>query len=439
MYTSGTTGDPKGVVHTHGSIISGLTAMERYIDSLLPRVTQERYCAFLPLAHILEFGVVNIFLARGATVGFGSPRTLTDVTARPHGDLTEYKPRCIVAVPRVYNTLKRAVEAKLPAEGTVRRHVFDTAYQSRLAALKEGKETPYWNEKVFKQARAALGGRFEFLLSGGGPLAASTQEFVNVVFGYLVGGWGLTETICVGAIQRTGDLTPGAVGQVLEMEELKLIDTEEYKHTDQPHPRGELCLRGPFLFKGYYKKPELTAEAIDAEGWFHTGDIGSIDNDGRVSVIGRIKALAKNCLGEYIALEALEAIYANHPLVLNNCACVVVNPDRRYIAVICVAAETKVRKFVAAHPEGFPPAAVDGTMPIAELIALPELCAKAAASMAEMGREARRKPFELPHDVRFVLEEWTPENGVLTAAMKLKRKAISERFARQIEEMFVKE
>ena len=439
MYTSGTTGNPKGVVHTHGSIISGVTAMERFMDSLLPRDTNERYCAYLPLAHILEFGVVNVFLSRGATVGFGSPRTLTDATARPHGDFAEFKPRCIVAVPRVFDLVRRAVEAKLPAEGSVKRQVFDTAYQSRLAAIHEGKETPYWNEKVFKVARAALGGRVRATLSGGGPLSTSTHEFINVLFCLLVVGWGLTETICCGSVMRLGDVKTGVVGQVLTSEELKLVDTEEYKHTDQPEPRGELCLRGPFMFKGYYKQPELTKEAFDEDGWFHTGDIGSIDSEGRVSVIGRIKALAKNCLGEYIALETLEAIYANHPLVLNNCACVLVNPDRRYIAVMCVTNESKVRKFTAAHADGLPAAAVDGTMPLEDLVALPEFCAKAAASMAEMGKEARRKPFELPREVRFSLEEWTTKNGVLTAAMKLKRSVINERFAEQIDSMFVKE
>ncbi|KAK7194838.1 long-chain-fatty-acid-CoA ligase [Novymonas esmeraldas] len=435
MYTSGTTGDPKGVVHTHGSIISGILTMDDWLYSMLDHSPDDLYLSYLPLAHILEFGVVNVFLSRGAIIGFGSPRTLTDVTARPHGDFTEYHPRCIIAVPRVFDTIKRAVEAKLPSVGTLQRRVFDHAYQSRLASLKEGKDTPYWNAKVFSKARAALGGNAS-LLSGGGPLSASTQEFINVVFGYIVNGWGLTETVCVGAIQRLGDLTPCAVGQVLGSEELKLVDVEEYKHTDTPHPRGELCLRGPFLFKGYYRHPELTREAIDEDGWFHTGDVGSIDAEGRVSIVGRIKALAKNCLGEYIALEALEAIYGNHPLVLNNCICVLVNPDRRYVAVLAVTSVAKVRKFAREHPSGLPASAVDESMPAEAVMRLPEFCAAASASMAALGTSARRQPFELPRAAAFVLEEWTPESGALTAAMKLRRGVLQTTYADLIEDVF---
>ncbi|KPA73716.1 putative mitochondrial long-chain-fatty-acid-CoA ligase [Leptomonas pyrrhocoris] len=428
MYTSGTTGDPKGVVHTHGSIIAGILSMDDWVYSCVEQKEDDVYLSYLPLAHILEFGVVNIFLARGATVGFGSPRTLTDATAKPHGDFIEYRPTLFIGVPRVFDTLKRAVEAKLPKPGSLKRKVFDHAYQTRLEALQRGKDTPYWNEKVFKQARAALGGRVRATLSGGGPLSVSTHEFINVVFCFLACGWGLTETICVGAIQRVGDARTGVVGQVIASEELKLIDTEEYKHTDQPHPRGELCLRGPFLFKGYYKKPELTAEAIDAEGWFHTGDIGSIDNTGRVSVIGRIKALAKNCLGEYIALEALEAIYANHRLVLNNGVCVVVHPEKNYICALVLTDESRVKRFARESR-------IEGEYPA--LLKNKELLTKAAESMSEVGKNAKRRHFELLRHVCLVDDEWSPENGVLTAALKLRRSVIEERYAKEIAELFV--
>ena len=427
MYTSGTTGNPKGVMHTHGSIVAGILSMDDWLYSCIQQRDDDVYLSYLPLAHILEFGVVNILLARHAHVAFGNPRTLTDNMAKPHGDFIEYRPTLFIGVPRVFDTLKRAVEAKLPAPGTLKRQVFDHAYQRRLAAIHEGKETPYWNEKVFKVARAALGGSFDLLLSGGGPLSAATQEFVNVVFGFLINGWGLTETICVGAIQRIGDLTPAAVGQVLEMEELKLVDTEEYKHTDQPEPRGELCLRGPFMFKGYYKQPELTKEAFDEDGWFHTGDIGSIDSEGRVSVIGRIKALAKNCLGEYIALETLEAIYVNSPLVLNNCVCVLVHPDKNYICALVLTDEGKVKRFAKEH-------GIAGEYPA--LLKNKELLKKAAETMATIAKNAKRKNFELLRNVCLLDDEWSPENGVLTAALKLKRNVINERYAKEIKELF---
>jgi long-chain acyl-CoA synthetase len=427
MYTSGTTGDPKGVVHTHGSIVAGILAMDDWLHSCIELRDDDVYLSYLPLAHILEFGVLNILLARHAHVAFGNPRTLTDNMAKPHGDFIEFRPTLFIGVPRVFDTLKRAVEAKLPSPGTLKRKVFDHAYKKRLAALQEGKDTPYWNEKVFKQARAALGGRVRATLSGGGPLSTSTHEFMNVVFCLLVVGWGLTETICCGGIMRIGDVKTGVVGQVLASEELKLVDTEEYKHTDQPEPRGELCLRGPFLFKGYYKQPELTKEAIDDDGWFHTGDIGSIDKAGRVSVIGRIKALAKNCLGEYIALETLEAIYVNHPLALNNCVCVLVHPDKNYIGALVLTDEGKVKRFAKEHN-------IQGEYPA--LLTNKELLKKAAETMAAVAKAAKRKNFELVRNVCLVDDEWSPENGVLTAALKLKRAVINERYKTQIAHLF---
>ncbi|KAG5488123.1 hypothetical protein LSCM1_08189 [Leishmania martiniquensis] len=427
MYTSGTTGNPKGVMHTHGSLIAGVLAMDDWLYSIIPHSADEVYLSYLPMAHILEFGVVNILLARRAHVAFGTPRTLTDATARPCGDLAQFRPTLFIGVPRVFDTLKKAVEAKLPPVGTLKRQVFDYAYQSRLAALKEGKDTPYWNEKVFKIPRAALGGRVRAVLSGGGPLSESTQEFVNVVFGGIVNGWGLTETVCIGAIQRLGDLTPSAVGQVLSSEELKLVDMDDYKHTDKPHPRGEICLRGPFLFKGYYKQPELTREALDEDGWFHTGDVGSIDHEGRVSIVGRIKALAKNCLGEYIALEVLESIYSSNPLVLNNCVCVVVDPRKNYICALVLTDETRLTSFAKAS-------GITGEYPA--LLTDKVLLAKAATSMAETARAARRREFEVVRNVCLVDDEWSPENGQLTAALKLKRGVVHKQYEEQIAQLF---
>ncbi|CAD2222973.1 long-chain acyl-CoA synthetase [Angomonas deanei] len=296
MYTSGTTGNPKGVIHTHGSLNAGMrTLSERIEDFLGPIKEPEVYCSYLPMAHIMEMAVVSVLMMRGVSIGYGSPRTLTDQFAKPHGDLSEYRPNLLVAVPRVFDTIKRGVEMNLPKQGTLKRSVFDNAYQARLKALKEGKDTPYYNEKVFAIPRAAMGGRVYAMLSGGGPLSEATQEFINVVFGMVVQGYGLTETVCCGAIQRTGNLQYDSIGQPLKTVEMQLRDTEEFKHTDKPEPRGELCLRGPFLFKGYLNQPELTKEALDDEGWFRTGDVAAIASNGAVRLVGRVKALAKEC------------------------------------------------------------------------------------------------------------------------------------------------
>ncbi|AIN95256.1 long chain fatty Acyl CoA synthetase, putative [Leishmania panamensis] len=432
MYTSGTTGNPKGVMHTHGSLYSGCMTINHRITDLLGEMTvQEWYCSYLPLAHIMEFAVTSVLMMRGVIIGYGSPRTLTDTFAKPYGDMTAYRPYIFVAVPRVFDTMKKAVEAKLPPPGSIKRKVFDKAYKDRLKALKSGRDTPFYNKKVFFAARQVMGGRVHAMLSGGGPLSASTQEFVNVVFGMVIQGWGMTETVCCGGIQRTGNLEYNSVGQVLNTEELRLLDTEEFKHTDQPEPRGEVLLRGPFLFKGYYKQPELTKEALDEEGWYHTGDVAAMAPNGTVRIVGRVKALVKNANGEYLALEALESIYGTNEVTLPNGVCVLVNSHRSYITIIALTNEALVNAFMKKHK------ITTGTFP--SILKDKEFLNKVLFSLQKTGRDAHRSSFEIVQGVVLLDDEWTPENGVLTAAMKLKRRVIEERYADAIKELFEKE
>ncbi|KAH9577706.1 AMP-dependent synthetase/ligase [Trypanosoma melophagium] len=431
MYTSGTTGEPKGAMHTHGSLVSGVTACADRVNDLIGSYQPgESYCAYLPLAHIFEFGVVNIFLARGSLVGFGSPRTLLDTYARPHGDFTEYKPVFAIGVPRIYDTIKKTVEAKLAPRGTLERRIFEHAFQERLKALKEGNETPFWNDLVFAPFHSMLGGRMRVMLSAGGPLSAPTQIFLNVVFGVMVQGWGLTETVCVGTKQLRGDMEPVVAGQQERVCEMRLLDVDEYKHTDKPEPRGEILLRGPFLFKGYYKQEKLTREAIDEDGWFHTGDVGSITANGSLRIVGRVKALAKNVLGEYIAMEALESMYAHNPLCLPNGVCVLVQPDKSYICALALTDESKAMEFAKEHD-------IAGSYP--DILQNPVFRRKATESMQATARLADRQKFECVRHARFLNDEWTPENEILTAAGKLKRRVIDAKYADIIRSLFLDE
>ncbi|KAL7697295.1 long chain fatty acid CoA ligase [Lotmaria passim] len=431
MYTSGTTGDPKGVMHTHRTLVSGAHTLEPRVHDLIgSRNAEEVYLVYLPMAHIMEFTLANVFITRGAFVGFGTPRTLTDATARPHGDLAEFSPTIFVGVPRIFDTLRKVMEAKLPPVGSLKRKIFDHAFQSRLAAIKEGKETPFWDEKVFKQARVVLGKNLKVMLSGGGPLSAATQAFVNVVFGRILIGYGLTETTCAGGIQIPGDTQANVTGLMLPGQEIKLLDIEEYKHTDQPEPRGEMLSRGPYLFKGYYKQPELTKEVLDEDGWFHTGDVGSFTKDGKLRIVGRVKALAKNCLGEYIALEQLEAVYSGNELLQPNGVCVLVHPDKPYITALALTDETRATKFAAAR-------GIDGDYPA--ILKDPRFHVEAAKSLVETARLCNRASFECVKRVRVLDDEWTPENNILTAAMKLKRRAIDAQYANTIDELFAED
>ncbi|CUE62532.1 long chain fatty acid CoA ligase, putative, partial [Bodo saltans] len=331
----------KGVVISHGNTVACIKGFSRRLACFLEEDVpeDESYVAFLPLAHILEFAAENVFLMRGSMVGYGNPRTLTNTSARPHGDLQEFKPHILAGVPRIFDTIKKAVEGKLP-EGFKRR-LFDRAYEERKEAIAKGLDTPFWDNKVFAMPRQLLGGKVRGILSGGAPMSAKTQEFLMVVFGCSVGqGYGLTETCAVTTIQRYWDTQLENIGGLVSACEVKLRDVEDWKHTD-PKPRGEICIRGPTVTKGYYKQPEKTAEAFSADGWFSTGDVGEVQPDGTMKIVGRVKALAKNAFGEYVALDSLESVYVLNDLALPNGVCILVDSQKAYICALVLTDEGK--------------------------------------------------------------------------------------------------
>ncbi|CAJ1014209.1 AMP-binding enzyme, putative [Leishmania lindenbergi] len=429
MYTSGTTGDPKGVVHTIGALTQGALGLEDRLTDLIGKEENESYIAYLPAAHIFELTCENIMLLRGVLICFGTPRTLTDTFARPCGDLKAFNPFFFIGVPRIFETIKKAVEAKLPPVGTLKRKVFDHAYQSRLAALKAGKDTPYWNEKVFKLPRGILGSKLRGICSGGAPLSDKTQEWLTVVLGCPVAqGYGMTESVCNASVQRSGELTCEA-GQLLRGVEARLLDTEHYKHTDKPHPRGEVLLRGRFVFKGYYNQPKLTEETVLPGGWLRTGDVAEMDAEtGQLRIIGRVKALAKNAMGEYIALENLEALYCECPVVMPNGICVLVDPRQPFITALVLTDEPKAMEFARTHK------VENASWP--DVLKDSKFLDAVIASLAEIGKRAGKKPFELLKRVRVLCDEWTPENNLVTASMKVRRSTIDAHYADIIKELF---
>lgn len=322
---------------------------------------------------------------------------------------------------------KKAIEANMPPPGTFKPQVFDTAYASRLKALKAGYDTPYWNKKVFANTRDLLGGRVRLLLTGSATSAAELIEFISVVFGPVISFWGMTESCCEGTASSYHELSPAA-GSVLERGcEFKLIDAEGYTVRDQPHPQGEICLHGPFMFKGYYKQPAKTAAVSGEDGWYRTGDIGAIMPDGQIAVVGRITALIKNALGEFIAVELLESIYRNNQLLQSNSVCVVVHPHRNYICAIAITEERAAMRFADAH-------SIKGEWPA--VLERHEFQAAAARSLAQTAKDSGRAPMEWVRHARVLNEEWTPDNGLMTAAQKLKRREIASVYSHILEELF---
>ncbi|KAL7547653.1 hypothetical protein ACHAWF_010941 [Thalassiosira exigua] len=303
MYTSGSTGKPKGVVVTHKNVLATTTLITEFIDET------DSVAAFLPLAHIFELMSEFACLGNGVCLCYADPKTLTTTGAYPVGALEQYKPTLMIAVPKLWDVIKKGIEAKIGGESKVKQYLVKTAFETRLRARKMGFDTPLFKALVFKKFSAVVGGRLKFVASGGGPLNAEVQDFISTCFGCpVVQGYGLTETCAGLTLQWPDDDRPGIAGVPIPCCETKMVSCSEitdkaglpYLSTDrkdvngQPvFGRGEICVKGACVGVGYYTMPEKTKEDFDEDGWFHTGDIGQFASDGSVQIVDRKKNLIK--------------------------------------------------------------------------------------------------------------------------------------------------
>ncbi|CAA0809949.1 Long chain acyl-CoA synthetase 9- chloroplastic [Striga hermonthica] len=284
MYTSGSTGMPKGVMMTHGNILATASAVMNMVPGL---GTKEVYLAYLPLAHVLELAAENIVAGIGSCIGYGTPLTLTDTSNKikkgTKGDATVLRPTIMAAVPAILDRVRDGVRKKIDSTGGLSKKLFDLGYARRFSAINGswfgawGLERFLWDLLVFRKVRAILGGHIRFILSGGAPLSSDTQRFINICLGAPIGqGYGLTETCAGGTFSEYDDTSVGRVGPPLPCSIIKLVDWPEggYLITDSPKPRGEIVIGGPNVTVGYFKNEEKTNEVykVDERGmrWFYS-------------------------------------------------------------------------------------------------------------------------------------------------------------------------
>ncbi|XP_037315651.1 long-chain-fatty-acid--CoA ligase 4 [Pungitius pungitius] len=432
MYTSGSTGAPKGVMIIHSNLIAGMTGQCERIPGLGPNDT---YIAYLPLAHVLEMTAEISSVTYGCRIGYSSPQTLTDQSSKikrgSKGDSSVLKPTLMAAVPEIMDRINKNVMSKVQEMSIIQKTLFTLGYKYKLEQIRRGYDAPLCNALLFGKVKKLLGGRVRMMMSGGAPLSSATQRFMNVCFCCPVGqGYGLTETCGAGTITEVADISTGRVGAPLICCEIRLRDWAEggYTSRDEPNPRGEILIGGPNVTMGYYRQESDNEDFfVDEKGqrWFCTGDVGEVYADGCLQIVDRKKDLVKLQAGEYVSLGKVECALKNCSIIDNICA--YANSDQNYVISFVVPNQktmtelAKQRGIVGAWEEIC-------THPDMEREVLKEI--KAVAANIKLQR------FEIPVKVHLSPEPWTPETGLVTDAFKLKRIELKNHYLHHIERMY---
>jgi long-chain acyl-CoA synthetase len=408
IYTSGTTGEPKGVMLTHGNIASNLN----YSTRTFAWDADSSCISFLPLSHITARHLDYALFCKGATLAY-----CANFDKLPAA-LTAVKPTVFVAVPRVYEKIREVVERRAGSKAMVRKlfaWALATGRRHREEVLLGQTPSSFrWrlaDRLVFKKVKQAFGGRVRDFLAGGAPLGFETAGWFADVGIRIFEGYGLTETSPVIALNNAQNHRIGSVGKPIESVECRIA------------PDGELLVRGPFVFAGYWHRPEATREVMEADGWFHTGDIGRLDADGFLYITDRKKELLKTSGGKMIAPQPIESKLNNSPLV----ACAAVVGDRhKFLSVLIAPAFPALESLAQQLGIAFASRT--------ELVSDPRVQAEYQALVDQVNQGLAN--FETIKRFHLVTEEWSMESGEFTPTMKLKRRVVAERYAQQIDAIY---
>jgi len=418
-YTSGTTGNPKGVMLTHGNFIADASAA----NYMLPRPLRDDdvWYSYLPLPHVFERMVQTAMYQCGCRIGFFSG----DIKAMP-SDLGALKPTVFGGVPRVWTRFYDKIKSA-GAGSKVKQFLIDTALSYKVAEVEKGicRKDSIWDKLVFGKIQAILGGRVTMAVTGAAPISPEILNTLRAAFGCcILEGYGQTENAgaCSGGLP--GDHL-GTVGSPLVCNQIRLDDVPEMNYFANDN-KGEICIRGANVMKGYYKNEEKTKETIDENGWLHTGDIGMWTEDGALKIIDRKKNIFKLAQGEYIAPEKIENVYVKAKPVMQ----VFVHGESLQATLVAV---------VVPDPESFVQWCNEQGLQGGDFS---ELCRRADVrkavldEMNKIGRASNLKSFELAKNIHIDSEPWTVENDLLTPTFKSKRPQLKKHYEAEIAKMY---
>lgn len=412
LYTSGTTGEPKGVMLTHENLVSNI----KVILKAIPQVTQDKITlSFLPLSHIYERIIHNAMVLAGLRIHFAESLDKLLETIK------EVRPQIMTAVPRIFEKMYAKIMEKIKNAPGFRRTIF-------FAALKIGKKAfgyryrkepmPAWlsaayqvaDRLVFKEIRAVTGGRAELFVSGGAPLSKEIAEFFFQSGFTILEGYGLSET-CILSVNRVDRFRFGTVGHPFDDITLKIAED------------GEIIVKAPSVMKGYFKKPEATAEVIDGEGWFHTGDIGEQDPDGFFRITDRKKDLIVTAGGKKIAPQPIENALKKDPLLEMAC---LVGDQMKYVVALVVPNLEMVQGW--ARHKGISLKSLDDCAVNDELRRhYQKIFDQVNATLPK---------FSTIKDFKILSRPFSQESGELTPTLKLKRRVVQKHFAAEIASLY---
>jgi long-chain acyl-CoA synthetase len=413
IYTSGTTGRPKGCELTHGNFIAEVSAA----IEVLPELFEQEDAAtllFLPLAHV--FGRMI-----GVAVVLAAVRTGHTDVARVAKDLPTFKPTFVLAVPRVFERIYDSAQRKAAAGGKER--IFTKATETAIAysqALEHGRPPlrlsllrGIFDRLVYSKIKQAFGGELQWGVSGGAALGPRLGHFFRGIGVTVLEGYGLTETTAAATVNTRAGTRMGTVGRALPGFEVRTSDD------------GEVLIRGAHVFAGYWRNAEATAAAVDADGWFHTGDLGTIDADGYLTITGRSKEILVTSAGKNVSPAPLEDIIRSHVLVSQA---VVVGDGRPSIGALITLDAESLEPWLAEHGKTGTPLAelTDDPALLAELRTVVDT-ANATVSSAEQITRFRVLPVDL-----------TEGAGHLTPTLKVRRAAVMKEFADEVEALYAK-
>jgi long-chain acyl-CoA synthetase len=417
IYTSGTTGPPKGVQLCHNNMMSAVKTFDEVIDFPVGA----RVVSYLPMAHIAERATGHYLpIVLGHTV------TCCPVAREVIEYLPEVRPSWFFAVPRIYEKLKAGIEAGIEADPDEERKramkwALDVGHQ-KVRLEQEGKEIPAElaeehrkaDEMVLSKLRTRLGlDDVEAIYVGAAPTPLPVLEFFHAIGVPVAELWGLSESTGSGAVNLPGKIKLGTVGQVTPGMEMKLADD------------GEVLIRGPQIMKGYRNLPDQTSEALDAEGWLHTGDIGELDEDGYLKIVDRKKELIITAGGKNISPANIEAKLKAHPLV--GAACVI--GDQKPFLSALIVLDPDVAPAWAAQ-QGIEDTSLDALAKDERVIAAVQEGVDAANAQASKVEGVKK--------FTVLGEDWLPGGDELTPTMKLKRKPVAKKYVEQIEGMYTR-